>query len=131
MVTRLQVARHVAAQLPQHRHQTLKEAAAWLITTGRSRQADYLVQDVAMILARDGYLAARVTTAKPLNSLVRQEIQAYLRAVTNADEIELIEQIDTRIIGGLRLTTPTAGLDATLRHKLTTFVRGISQGERT
>jgi len=131
MVTRLEVARYVAEQLPQHRRRTLKEVATWLVATGRTRQADYLVQDVAMILAQDGYLAARVTTAKPLNSLVRQEIQAYLRAVTNADEIELIEQIDTRIIGGLRLTTPTAGLDATLRHKLTTFVRGISQGERT
>ena len=130
MVTRLEVARYVAEQLPQQRRRTLNEVAAWLVATGRSRQADYLVQDVAMILAQDGYLAARVTTARPLNNALRQEIHTYLASLTGATTTELIEQVDPRVIAGLRLTTPTAELDTTLRHKLTTFVHRIAQGER-
>ena len=130
MVTRLEVARYVAEQLPQQRRRILQEVAAWLVATGRSREADYLVQDVAMILARDGHLAARVTTARPLNSALRLEIQNYLKAMTGATTTELIEEVNPHMIGGLRLKTPTAQLDTTLRHKLTTFVRRISQGER-
>jgi len=130
MVTRLEVARYVAEQLPQHRRRTLKEVATWLVATGRTRQADYLVQDVAMILAQDGYLAARVTTARPLTKGLRQEIQTYLQTLTSATEIELTETVDPHVIGGLRLATPTAELNTTIRHKLTTFVHRISQGER-
>ena len=125
MITRMQVAYYVAAQLPQKRRQALREAAAWLIATDRTRQAQYLIQDVAMILARNGYLAARVTTARPLEPKVQAEIEQFLTKLAQAKRIELTTAVDTTILGGMLLTTPNAELDTSLRTKLTTLA---SQG---
>jgi F0F1-type ATP synthase delta subunit len=118
---RMQVARYVASQLPQQRQRSLQEAAAWLIATNRTRQAHYLAQDVAMILARDGYLAAQVTSARPLEPKVKTEIEAFLSKLTAVQHIELTAAVDSSLLGGLRVTTPGAELDATVRTKLTTL----------
>jgi len=127
MITRKQVAHYVAAQLPQHRSRVLREAAAWLIATGRTRQANYLAQDVAMILAQNGHLAARVTTARPIDAKVKIEIEAFLRQLTKAEQIELTTQIDSSLIAGMQLSTPDGGLDTSLRSKLATLT---AQGGR-
>jgi F0F1-type ATP synthase delta subunit len=121
MITRKQVAHYVAAQLPQHRRQVLREAAAWLIATGRTRQADYLVQDVAMVLAQNGYLAARVTTARPIDAKVQREVEGFLARLTKTERIELTTSIDTNLLGGMRLDTPKGSLDTSLRSKLATL----------
>lgn len=130
MVTRFEVARYVAEQLPEQRRKVLEAVAAWLVATGRTRQADYLVQDVARVLAQNGYLAARVTTARPLSPAVHREIEAYLKAATGAATVELDSKLDSTAIGGLSLTTPTTQLNATLRHKLQRLAHRASQGER-
>jgi F0F1-type ATP synthase delta subunit len=118
MITRMQVARYVATQLPQKRRQALREAAAWLIETGRTRQAKYLLQDVAMVLAQDGYLAAQLTTARPLESAVQAEIETFLAKLTETRHVELTAIVDADLMGGMRLTTPTAELDTSVRSKL-------------
>ncbi len=128
MITRLQVARYVAAQLPQKRRQVLREAAAWLVSTGRTRQAKYLTQDVAKILAQDGYLAAQVTTARPLGSKLETELKDFLSRTTAAERIELTASVEPDLLGGVRLEIPTAELDTTLRSKLTALA---SQGGRS
>jgi F0F1-type ATP synthase delta subunit len=125
MITRMQVAQYVADQLPQKRRQALQEAAAWLVTTGRTREAGYLVRDVSMVLARDGYLAAQVTTARPIDGEVELAIKGYLTKLTSSQQIELIASVDSQILGGMQLVTPTAELDTTLRSKLITLA---SQG---
>ena len=127
MITRRHVAHYVAAQLPQHRHQVLNEAAAWLISTGRTRQADYLVQDVAMILAQNGYLAARVTTARAIEPKVKAEIENFLHQLNAADRIELTMSVNSSLIAGLQLSTPDGVLDTSLRSKLATLT---AQGGR-
>jgi F0F1-type ATP synthase delta subunit len=105
--------------LPENRQETLREAAAWLIATGRTRQVDYLVQDVAMVLAQDGYLAARVTTARPIDTKVKREVEGFLSRLTQTERIELTTDVDTDLLGGLRLETPNGSLDTSLRTKLT------------
>jgi F0F1-type ATP synthase delta subunit len=127
MTTRKQVAHYVAAQLPQHRRQVLREAAAWLIATGRTRQADYLAQDIAMILAQNGHLAVRVTTARAIDPKIKTEIESFLRRLTKAEWIELTAHVDPTLIGGMELTTPDGVLDTTIRSKLATLT---AQGGR-
>ena len=118
MITRKQVAHYVAAQLPQHRRKVLGEAAAWLVATGRTRQANYLAQDVAMVLAQNGYLAARVTTARAVEPKVKAEIERFLQQLSKAERIELTTDIDHSLIAGLQLETPDGTLDTSLRSKL-------------
>ncbi len=80
-----------------------------------------------MVLAQDGYLAARVTVARPLESGVQTEIEQFLRKLTSAEQIELTTAVDADLLGGIHISTPSAELDATLRSKLTTLA---AQGGR-
>ncbi len=105
----------------------MNEAAAWLLSSGKVRQAAYLSKDVARIIAQSNYLYAVVTTARPLTSPARAGIEAYLKEITGATTIELSEVVDTRIIGGVRIETPTAILDGSVHSKLANLVEGMSR----
>ncbi len=125
MATRTQVADYVATKLSAGRSTAVREAAAWLVATGRARQAPYLARDVAKALSEQGYVYARITTARPLSDETRRQIEAFLRHITGATQLELDTQVDAQLIGGLRLETPTAELDATVRRKLAQLVEGV------
>ena len=126
-MTRMQVAQYVASHLTSGRSQAMNEAAAWLISSGKVRQASYLARDVARIIAQSDYLYAVVTTALPLSSAVRNGIEDYLKEVTGAATVELNEVVDPRMIGGVRIETPTAVLDGTVHSKLVNLVEGMSR----
>ena len=126
MTSRMQVARYVADGITSgNRMSVLTHAAAWLTSTGRKHEAGYLTKDVATILQEQGYAAVTVTTARPLTATSRAELVAYAKAVTGAQTIELHESVDASLIGGFRLTTPTAELDDTIQHRLQTFAKGV------
>jgi F-type H+-transporting ATPase subunit delta len=125
VTTRTQVAEYVAGRLAKDRPAAVREAAAWLVATGRGRQASYLARDVAAALAGQGYVLARITTARPLTAAVRSSVEAFLRAETGAREVELETIVDTAVIGGARIETPTAELDATVRRQLAKLVEGV------
>ncbi len=127
MASRTAVAEYLAGQLTAGRSDAVTAAAAWLVSKGRRRQAAYLAGDVATVLASDGYLLARLTTARPLNDVSRQSIITFLKTKTGATTIELDEIVDPSVIGGLHLATPTAELDATVRRRLVRLVEGAHQ----
>ena len=122
MATRNQVAAHVATGLRSDRPAALRLAAAWLIETGRERQAGYLARDIARVLAADGYMYAIVTSARALSDEARSSIETYLREAAGAKTVELEVQIDPGLIGGIRIETPEASLDATVRTKLAKLI---------
>ncbi len=127
MASRAQVAAHVASSLTSDRNGAMKSAAAWLVSTGRQRQAGYLARDVAKVLASRGYVSARVTTARPMSDETQGRIEKFIREATGAKELELDTAVDPAIIGGAQIETPDAHLDATVRTKLATFVQGVSR----
>jgi F-type H+-transporting ATPase subunit delta len=127
MTTRTQVAAFVTDALERGETGVIQSAAAWLVSTGRERQAGYLTRDVARELAGRGYLWVRLTTARPLDSDALVTIEKFVRELTGANKLEVTTDVDPSIIGGLRLETPDAQLDATVRTKLATFVQGVSR----
>jgi F-type H+-transporting ATPase subunit delta len=127
MTARVDVAEHLVANLTKDRQAAVQRAAAWLVATGRTRQAGYLARDVASALATDGYLLVRLTTARPLAAVSRQRIEAYLKATTGATTLELAETVDSAVIGGIRIETPDAVLDDTVKSKLAKLVEGASR----
>jgi F-type H+-transporting ATPase subunit delta len=127
MTARVDVAEHLVANLTKDRQAAVQRAAAWLVATGRTRQAGYLARDVASALAIDGYLLVRLTTARPLAAVSRQRIEAYLKATTGATTLELAETVDPAVIGGIRIETPDAVLDDTVKSKLAKLVEGASR----
>lgn len=124
MATRTQIAAEVAERLGDHRQRTVREAAAWLVSTGRARQARYLARDVAAVLADKGYLLVRVTSARQLDRAARGRLEGFIKQHTGARELELDTVIDPAVVGGVQIETPMAMLDATVRTKLSRYVEG-------
>jgi F-type H+-transporting ATPase subunit delta len=128
MANRAQVAAYVAEKLQTDRREAVKSAAAWLVATGRARQAEYLAQDVARELAASGYLYVRVTTARHLSDSAWDRVEDFIKSETGAKQIELNKVVDRSIIGGVRIETPEAEFDGTVRTKLAKFVEGAVHG---
>lgn len=127
MATRARVARYLAEQLAagQDRATAVRAAAAWLVSRRRVRDSGYLARDTAAALAEDqGYVYARVATARPLTESGRQAIELYLKTNAGAQKLELEEVVDPTLIGGVRLDLPQARLDATVRRELTALIEG-------
>ena len=124
MVTRTQVAQVVADRLEHDRDGAIRQAAAWLVAQGRDRQAAYLARDVARILGHNGYVTARITTARPLAETARREIEEFIKAQTGASSVEITTAVDPTLIGGVRIETPEAELDASVRTKLARMIEG-------
>jgi F0F1-type ATP synthase delta subunit len=126
MASRSQVAEYVARQLPGNRTQVLREAASWLIDTGRAHQAKYLAGDVAKVMKSRGYVYAVITSAHPLSATARESVEQFIKEQTGAGELELEEIIKPDILGGVLIELPDSLLDATIKTKLAKFVQGVN-----
>ena len=126
MASRAQVAEVLAGKLSgEGRAAAVKQAAAWLVSTGRGRQADYLARDVAAVLERQGYALVRIVTARKIGDEARRKVEIYVRELTGAEKLELVTEVEPSLIGGVLIETPTARLDATVKQKLQKFVEGV------
>ena len=123
------VAQHVADSLMagKNRENVIAEAAAWLKVHGKSRQARYLAQDIAWALAENGYIFVQFTTARPVDTAVKQQLEQYITQQTDAKTIECEFIVDTKLIGGVLIQTPYGTLDASVRARLAKIVEGVSR----
>lgn len=92
----------------------LKEVAAYLVDSKRTREADLLVRTIEDVFAERGLVVARVTTAHPLTDALRREISKLV----GGDKVHLDEIVDSTVIGGVRIDTSGKSLDATIERKL-------------
>ena len=92
----------------------LQEIAAYLIETKRTREAVLIVRAIEDELAARGVVVAHVTTARPLD----HELELAIKKLIGAREIHFDNEIDTSVIGGVRIETPGKLLDATIKRKL-------------
>lgn len=128
MISRATVAENLATRLAgsgEERAAAVRQAAAWLVANGRSRQAGYLARDVAVALERRGYLLVRIVTARDLSAESLRNVEKYVRDLTCAKDLELISEVDPSLVGGVLIETPSGWLDATVEHKLQKFVEGV------
>ncbi len=119
---RRKLARHVAERLLAGDATVIDELAALIISERREREIDLLVQDIEAELAERGTVVATVESARALDLATKDEIKNLLSSKTNASDqdvkVLLRESIDQALIGGFKLRTPTATLDATIAKKL-------------
>lgn len=115
----------VLQQNPQHQKQLMQQVAAYLINNGQAHQAHLLMADVANeLLAANGHVVADVVTARPLGEPSRQSIITMLQQATGAKSVELNEQRDESLIGGVVVRTATHELDASIKRQLTQLAGG-------
>jgi F0F1-type ATP synthase delta subunit len=93
----------------------LREVAAYLLATGRTREIELLVREIADVLAERGIVIADITTAHPLSDSMRTEVKKLVGSKT----VHLRENIDESVLGGVLVDIPGQRFDGTIRRKLT------------
>lgn len=93
----------------------LRQAAAYLIDSKRTREADLLTRAIEDALEERGTTIATVTTARSLDD----ELRGAISALVGAKTVVLREIVDPTVLGGANIETPSSRLDATIKHKLT------------
>ena len=116
------IARTIATKLlaePARKDYWMKVLAAYLVAQHREQEADLILGDLAHELyEQNGHLLVDVTSARPLTDAVRTSLQAMLKQQTGAKRVELTEDVDPALLGGLIARTPDAVLDVSVRGKL-------------
>ncbi len=100
----------------------IEELAAYLIESRRQRELALVVRAIEDELAERGTVVASVTSAHGLDDELRTAVTARI----NAADVRLREIVDPGVIGGVRIATPSATLDTTIRHSLT-LLRGAKR----
>src|SRR5690349_10474777 len=125
MTSRMQVAAEVADRIKSGRREVVREAAAWLVERGRARDGRYLARDVAAILAGRGYLQVQITSARRLDDGALRKVEHFIKAETGAHELEVSATVDKEMIGGVKIETPLAVLDGSIRTKMEKMLEGV------
>ena len=116
------MAKYAAEQILAGNDAVLEEIAGLLIYEKHEREVDLLVRDIEAELAERGEIIASVESARALDDSTRRKIEQFLAAVASGKnskpKVSLRESIDPTLIGGFKLQTPTATLDATVSKKL-------------
>ena len=122
LASRRRVAKFIAKQLAggESVSRISKILAAYLVDNKQRRQVDLFLRDIETELANEyGHLAADVTAARKLTSETKRALAEMLQRETGAKKVELIEDIDPELLGGVVVKTPEDELDASLKTKLT------------
>lgn len=114
--SRRKLARYVAERLMDNDVTVVDEVAALLSHEKRQREVDLLVRDIQTELAERGLTVATVESARALTDEARSAIMTLLKKPQTV--VQLSEVVRPELIGGFKLRTPTATLDATIAKKL-------------
>lgn len=114
--SRRKLARYVAERLMDNDVTVVDEVAALLSHEKRQREVDLLVRDIQAELAERGLTVATVESARALTDEARSAIMTLLKKPQTV--VQLGEVVRPELIGGFKLRTPTATLDATIAKKL-------------
>ncbi len=95
-----------------------KQIAAYLVESGREREADLIARDTVSALAARGVVSADVTSATDLSAESKKAIEAFLKTTKQAQKVMIHTSVDPTLIGGVRIDTADERLDATLRGRL-------------
>lgn len=98
------------------------EVAAYLLSEGRVQELGSLLRDVMQARADAGIVEAQATSAFPLSSAVRKEIEAEIRALyPDAKHIIISERHDPDVVGGVKIELANERLDLSIRARLNKF----------
>ena len=101
------------------RARVVKQLAAYLIDTRRTKELDLIVRDVNTILADNGIVNATLTSAFELEAATTAAIERLIVAHTKASKLSLNKVIEPSVLGGLKISLPDSELDQTVLHQLT------------
>lgn len=102
----------------------IKKTAYWLYANKKNRELNYLIKDIRYFLAiKYNYQIVYIKSSRDLSKNEKDNIHNKLKAYFNTDLLEIIYKVDTNLIGGIIIESPTESLDFSVKHKLDNFVK--------
>ena len=117
-ISRRDLAAYVGNGVLEGNARVIDELAAFLIETKRTREISLIVRDVHSYLAEHGVLVADIFSAHKLTPEAEKTIRDFLHSTGSYDTITLKTNQDSSLIGGVKINTPDATLDASIKHSL-------------
>jgi F-type H+-transporting ATPase subunit delta len=120
-ISRRRLAEYVADQLVKGApvKPLLARVASYLVDRRQVNQAELVVRDIEVILARDhGVVLANVISARELSKSLINNIEQFVARAEGAKQVEVNTSVDPSLLGGVIIRTPRAELDTTVRKKL-------------
>lgn len=97
-----------------------KELAAVLIDSNKAKDTQLLARDIAWELETRGKLAqANITTATELTESLKQDLTDFIKHTAKVDQVNIHQNIDDSVIGGVRIETAVHTWDKTIARQLT------------
>jgi F0F1-type ATP synthase delta subunit len=118
-LSRRKIAEYAADQLMANKTSVLDQLGAYLIESGRTKEAELVVRDIQTALLARGKAIVTAVAARSLSAEAKRDIEQFVRShYEKVRDVELIEEIDKSVLGGVRITLPNAVLDSTAKTKL-------------
>ena len=142
LVSRRKLAKYAAEQILAGNDAVLEEIAGFLIYEKHEREVELLARDIEVELAERGTVVATVESARALDAATKDAIKRILSSSSGMEsltsvegrsaarasrtdarsdriaQVRLREIIRSELIGGVKITTPTQVMDATIAKKL-------------
>lgn len=99
----------------------IKQLAAYLVETRRTKELNLIVRDVADILADRGIMTGTLTSAFELDAVAKKAIETSVAKQTGATQVSLAHEIDASLIGGYKVSLPGREINRTIAQQLTTL----------
>lgn len=100
------------------------EIAAYLVTQHQTKDLDAIMRDVMTARAKNGVIEAQLTTAFPLSSGVKSEVEKLLKhEYPTAKQMVYHHSQRPEVLSGIKIQTPDKQLDETARGKLDQLTR--------
>ena len=104
---------------PESSAKAIKDFARYLEKKGLLSKLDSIISDYEILYnKKNNIVQATVTLTHRLPEKTKNDLQEALKKKYNAKEVEIIEKIDARIIGGMKIKIGDTVFDSSLAHSL-------------
>lgn len=100
-------------------NEVLKQVAAYLLEARRTREVELVIRAIEGTLAERSIVVGTVTTARPLDTTLRESVKALIAAKS----VYLREVVNPAVLGGVLVETPGKKFDATIQRKILALSR--------
>ena len=104
----------------------LKKFAEVLVAQNMAGKVDAVIVEFSKIWDEQrGIIRASVTSARGLDQYMIKDLENYIIKIAGAKEVQMEENVDKNILGGVILKYRDKILDASLKAKLSSFKNAI------
>lgn len=95
------------------------QLASFLVKSGRVKELGMIISDIEYHLSLNGIVLVNVTSASELDEITKKAIVGLVQKNAGAKQVQLREQVDSSVIGGVKLEFTGSELDTTIARRLT------------